>query len=135
MPGLAIGAEPADTRLDQIYAQYLSYPVSPLLREIRRERRVELAFENTRWDDLMRWKAGRLLEVPVEGIKFVQSQFPTVVVGRDVYLSAEGFLLPYYKTLLGGRTFDESKQYLFPLPIADLVLNKNLTQNPGWERP
>ncbi|RAJ10675.1 putative outer membrane starch-binding protein [Chitinophaga skermanii] len=135
MPGLTIGQEPADTRLDNIYHQYLSYPVAPLLREIRRERRVEMAFENTRWHDLMRWKAGRLLEVPVEGIKFVQAQFPKVVINKDVYLSSEGFLLPYYKTLPTGRTFDENKQYLFPIPIADIVLNKNLGQNPGWEQP
>lgn len=135
MPDLIIGSEPSDARLDAIYAQYLGYSVAPLLREIRRERRVELAFENTRWHDLMRWKAGRLLEVPVEGIKFVQTQFPTVVINRDVYLSAEGYLLPYFKTLPGGRTFDEAKQYLFPLPIADIVLNKNLGQNPGWEKP
>ena len=36
--------------------------VSPLLLEIRRERRVELVFEGFRFDDLMRWKAGKLLE-------------------------------------------------------------------------
>jgi starch-binding outer membrane protein, SusD/RagB family len=135
MPDLVIGMEPVDIRLDNIYTKYLGYPVPALLREIRRERRVELAFENTRWQDLMRWKAGRLLEVPVEGIKFVQSQFPKVVVNKDVYLSAEGYLLPYVKTLPNGRTFDENKQYLFPLPIADIVLNKKLGQNPGWERP
>ncbi|MEC3879573.1 RagB/SusD family nutrient uptake outer membrane protein [Parapedobacter sp. 10938] len=34
--------------------------------EIRRERRVELVFENSRYDDLMRWHAGKLLEnIPV----------------------------------------------------------------------
>lgn len=36
--------------------------------EIRRERRVELACEGFRYQDLMRWKAGKLLEVPAEGI-------------------------------------------------------------------
>lgn len=132
MPALTIGNIPADEVLDNSYAHYVGYVPSPLLREIRRERRVEFAFENFRWDDLMRWKAGRFLEVPVEGIKFVQEQFPTVVIDKDVYLSNEGFLLPYYKTLPNGRTFDE-RQYLFPLPIEDLVLNPNLVQNPGWE--
>nr|WP_199081746.1 RagB/SusD family nutrient uptake outer membrane protein [Pedobacter sp. ASV19] len=38
--------------------------------EIRRERRVEFAFENTRFDDLMRWKAGKLLTKSPEGIYF-----------------------------------------------------------------
>ena len=38
--------------------------------EIRRERRVELAFENTQYDDLMRWHAGKLLEAIPEGMYF-----------------------------------------------------------------
>ena len=38
--------------------------------EIRRERRVEFAFENLRYDDLMRWKAGKLLTRSPEGMYF-----------------------------------------------------------------
>lgn len=134
MPGLTVGAEPTDARLDDIYRNYAGGLINPLLREIRRERRVEMAFENTRWDDLMRWKAGRFIDVPVEGIKFVQSQFPTVVVNRDIYLSAEGYILPYFKTLPNGRKFNESKAYLFPIPVEDILLNNKLVQNPNWEK-
>jgi len=36
--------------------------------EIRRERRVELAMEGFRFDDLMRWKAGKALEKPPVGL-------------------------------------------------------------------
>ncbi|WP_407478131.1 RagB/SusD family nutrient uptake outer membrane protein [Elizabethkingia anophelis] len=131
MPGLILGQEPSDSRLDQINSKYLEYSINPALREIRRERRIELAFENTRWDDLVRWKAGRLLEVPVEGIKFVQSQFPQVKVGSDIFLSSEGYILPYFQTLPNGRTFND-RQYLFPLPLVETVLNPKLKQNPGW---
>ncbi|GHE29804.1 RagB/SusD family nutrient uptake outer membrane protein [Sphingobacterium griseoflavum] len=38
--------------------------------EVRRERRVELAFEGFRFDDLMRWNLGKLLEKKREGIYF-----------------------------------------------------------------
>ena len=38
--------------------------------KIRHERRVELAGEGRRWDDLMRWKAGKLLEKEPEGLYF-----------------------------------------------------------------
>lgn len=41
-----------------------------LVLEIRRERRVELAFEGYRFNDLMRWKAGKLLENKPQGIYF-----------------------------------------------------------------
>ncbi|MHA7109286.1 RagB/SusD family nutrient uptake outer membrane protein [Sunxiuqinia elliptica] len=132
MPALSIDNIPADPVMDSNYSRYCDYVPSPLLREIRRERRIELAFENFRWDDLMRWKAGKFLEIPVEGMKFVQNQFPTVVVDKDIYLSSEGYIMPYAQTLPNGRAFDESKQYLFPIPMEDLVLNPNLVQNPGW---
>lgn len=38
--------------------------------EIRREKRVEFAFENHRYDDVMRWKAGKLLTATPEGMYF-----------------------------------------------------------------
>ncbi|PSL44817.1 putative outer membrane starch-binding protein [Chitinophaga niastensis] len=38
--------------------------------EIRRERRVEFAMEGYRYDDLMRWHAGKLLEKTPEGMYF-----------------------------------------------------------------
>ncbi|KQN36281.1 hypothetical protein ASE92_09175 [Pedobacter sp. Leaf41] len=40
------------------------------LLEIRRERRIEMALEGYRFDDLMRWNAGKLLEKEQEGIYF-----------------------------------------------------------------
>ena len=135
MPALNISSIPADAVMDANYSKYCGYVPNPLLREIRRERRIEFAFENFRWDDLMRWKAGKFLEIPVEGFKFVKKQFPTVVVNKDVYLSTDGYLMPYFQMLPKGRVFDESKQYLFPIPIEDLVLNPNLAQNPGWLSP
>ncbi|MDF9795618.1 hypothetical protein OKW21_000881 [Catalinimonas alkaloidigena] len=41
-----------------------------VLLEIRRERRIELALEGFRFDDLMRWGAGELLDNEPEGIYF-----------------------------------------------------------------
>jgi len=38
--------------------------------EIRRERRVELALEGYRYDDLMRWASGKLLETEPKGLYF-----------------------------------------------------------------
>lgn len=112
----------------------LDYPgiTSALINEIRRERRVELAIENFRYDDMMRWKAGKLFEQRVLGMKFVQSVYPEVVVGKDIYLDENGFIWPYAKSLPNGRTFDEEKHYYFPLPTEELVLNSNLKQNPKW---
>ena len=48
----------------------LGGPNLGVLLEIRRERRVELALEGYRFDDLMRWKAGKLLEEEPKGLYF-----------------------------------------------------------------
>ncbi|MBU2904004.1 RagB/SusD family nutrient uptake outer membrane protein [Arenibacter algicola] len=135
MPNLQLTNLPIDPVLDERYSNYCGYIPDALLREIRRERRVELVWENFRWDDLVRWRAGKLLTVPeaVGGMKFNQYQYPAVVPGSDVFLDTEGFLDPYRNALPGGRIFEEPKNYYFPIPIEDLVINPNLTQSPGWE--
>lgn len=146
---LVIGNEPADPRLDQIYASLLNYTVSPLLREIRRERRVEMAVEDRRYEDLMRWKAGNLLTVPVRGMKFTAEKqalyngtnttVPIIaiqeVVNTDVFLDTEGFIIGYPRSprLVNGQLPWEDRRYYWPLPLEDLTLNSNLVQNPGWQ--
>ncbi|MGI6572652.1 MAG: RagB/SusD family nutrient uptake outer membrane protein [Fermentimonas sp.] len=91
-------------------------PISPLLNEIRRERRIETYFEGRRWDDLVRWKAGKLLE-----------NKETFLGARDPATGEYRILYPNYPE----RKWDD-KLYLYPLPIEEMVLNENLTQNPGW---
>lgn len=46
----------------------VSGTLANVILEIRRERRIELACEGLRYDDLMRWKAGKLMEAPTEGV-------------------------------------------------------------------
>jgi hypothetical protein len=48
----------------------VSGPMTGTLLEIRRERRVEMAVEGYRYDDLMRYGAGKLLENIPEGMYF-----------------------------------------------------------------
>lgn len=48
----------------------INSPQEAVLLEIRRERRIEMALEGYRFDDLMRWGAGELLENEPEGIYF-----------------------------------------------------------------
>lgn len=91
-------------------------PVNALINEIRRERRLELAGEGKRWDDLVRWKAGKLLE------------------NVKTYRGARDPATGEYRVLYPGnftRKWDD-KLYLNPLPTQELSLNTKLTQNPGW---
>lgn len=71
--------------------------------EIRRERRVEFAYENTRYDDLMRWQAGKLLEIIPEGMYFPGP--------GDYDLTGDGIpdirLIPEGQTIPGERERNE----------------------------
>lgn len=91
-------------------------PVTPLINEIRRERRIETCAEGSRWDDLVRWKAGKLLEnkLTIEG-----ARDPATGQYREIYPGS------------APRKWDD-KLYLYPIPTQELALNSNLTQNPGW---
>jgi len=89
--------------------------ISALLNEIRRERRIELAAEGFRFDDLMRWSAGRLLENP------------------ETYLGALDPETAEFRVLYPGRNrVWIDKLYLYPIPSQEIALNPNISQNPGW---
>ncbi|MEE1945395.1 RagB/SusD family nutrient uptake outer membrane protein [Pedobacter sp. KR3-3] len=66
MPNLAMGVA-EDPALVAMYPNATATNKAVLL-EIRRERRVELACEGLRYDDLMRWKSGMLLQNSQVGI-------------------------------------------------------------------
>ncbi len=87
---------------------------------IRRERRVELAFEDKRWWDLIRWRIADInLNKQLHGI--------SIVAG------ANGNLIYTPVTVPGGdRKFNTSSNYLFPIPQVAIDQNKNLQQNPGY---
>lgn len=98
--------------------------------EIRRERRVELCGESFRYDDLIRWKTAET-ELPqtIIGAKFDAASYPNIIPGKDFNLTEDGFILVQKGT---SRTFETNKHYLFPLPLREISLNSNLTQNPNW---
>ena len=125
--------------------------------EIRRERTVELILEGFRYWDLMRWKEGKRFERPFYGMRLDgvgeydldrNGTVDFVVYEGDAPATAQGVV---YKSLSelnlsseteGNivlhediiRTFDESKDYLYPIPTEDIVLTQGVVkQNPGWD--
>lgn len=121
--------------LDQIaYDPKWDYPkLSPILNEIRRERRVELAFEGLRLNDFLRWRAHDLIlnKRPL-GAKFVQADYPEMIVGTHIYIDPNGYIDAYQKSLPNGYTFKPERDYLNPIPTLEMTLNDSYTQNPGW---
>lgn len=126
--------------------------VSPILWEIRRERRVELAMEGFRLDDLRRWKKLKYVDNRANpdlnrGCWINRTEWAKVPTGSwlsNVILEGggnEGYIIPAPNPLT-DRVFDEtpasldSKWYLDPLPLDQikLYLDKGVTleQNPKW---
>jgi starch-binding outer membrane protein, SusD/RagB family len=67
MPAMAMNP-PVDPVKEAKYPTVKSSAQWREILEIRRERRVELAMEGYRFDDLMRWGAGKVLEKPPVGL-------------------------------------------------------------------
>ena len=127
--------------------------------EIRRERMVELAQEGHRYYDIIRWKEGKIFEQPLYGIYIdkpvdgyvvydfdgdgsndlcvYQENKPAKVkatvfykAGKDVILSEKTYGYIHMHKDMGK--WDETRDYLYPIPSVERSLNPNLTQNPGW---
>lgn len=76
---------------------------------IRHERRIELAFENHRWNDLVRWGTA----------------VSTMTAFGEKVKPIENYLPP--------NAYDvQSFRLLYPIPYTELQLNNKLTQNPGY---
>ena len=84
---------------------------------IRRERRVELAFEEHRHMDVRRWKTAE------------------TVLNRSVSqlrIEKNGDNFTYTPMNVQNRVFDASKMYLYPFPQSEVARNSNLVQNSNW---
>ena len=128
-------ADIAPLKIDAIYndPNWIFKSISPLLNEIRRERRVELACEGSRFDDLMRWRAHDVfVNQRPKGMFFNQEEFPDIEVGVNIFVDENGLIDPYQKSLSGGFLFNPNRDYLLPIPTKELTLNENFKQNPGW---
>ncbi|WP_026953566.1 RagB/SusD family nutrient uptake outer membrane protein [Algoriphagus vanfongensis] len=145
----------ADTYLQEVYFPELS---DRYLLEIRRERGIELCYEGLRYDDLMRWRKGELVEMSWKGIyvpaldtpmdldgngtpdvSFVQT-VPATKEPGVIYFVIDGNASQLSEGTKGhliwrddeNREFPD-KKYLHPISNTDIVLNPNLEQNPGWD--
>lgn len=110
--------------LESVSSSWANHSVNPdkpttqdgLRSIIQQERAIELAFEGKRFWDLQRWKKGvSELNYSVQGWNVSQRE-------------ASDFFTPI---TLFERKFNQ-RDYFWPIRELDLVVNKNLVQNPGW---
>ena len=133
------------------YTQTNAYPAvtttdQQKLRSIlRAERRMEFAKEGLRYMDLVRWKiAGKALTRPNYGMLYPVSLLKEKVVDKGLWFWPEtpaidedgipdfsamenaGLIAPMSQRMWNDR------QYLWPIPTKEILINDNLVQNPGY---
>ncbi len=113
-----------------------------LRKVLRRERRVELVLEGLRYMDLIRWKlADKALNTNIPGLNqptkqdrkqwpFTNTQLP--VIDENGLIFHNNIISAGYANKIAEYKFDASRQYLWPIPASERLLNPNLTQNPGY---
>lgn len=126
--------------------------------EIRRERMIELALELVHYNDILRWREGKVYEKPFYGMYFpAPGKYDTtgdgkaniciytgtkpgglglkfMEIGKDIILSEgdHGFAVRYSSDAF-TRTWNEDRDYLYGIPTNERSLTGGvLTQNPGW---
>ena len=129
---------------------------------VRTERFIELAWEGHRYADLLRWRlAEKVYNLPVYLLSRAWSG-NTAWDGNEASVSAEyrqliqnwkdgnyplggvpqidengiADLRPMvtagYIVVASERKFNKDRDYLWPVPAADRLINPNLSQNPNW---
>ena len=132
---------------------YANQTTDKWILEIRRERAIEMLLENLRYEDLMRWKLGNLLEKEWTGIYIPEKEKAYDLNGdgiNDVCVTdgkpgtEKGVF--YIDLSKGQYTLDKNncliynetrmwadRKYLQPIPKTACVINPALGQNDGWE--
>jgi hypothetical protein len=128
------------------YPAVITTSQNELRKIVRLERRSELAFECLRYYDIIRWKLAEkvLNNHPIYGLldladlrnKIVKKGmwfFPgTPVVDDDGVSDFSAMYNAGLIKLLANRVFDTSKQYLWPIPATEVIINPNIVQTPGY---
>ena len=117
--------------------------LTPLLQEIRRERRSELALQGFRLDDLMRWAEagtlkgmkgrGRGAYLGEDGILYQSYSPKDHETLKSVLVDNDKWMDPLQQYLPNGYLFNLNRDYLLPIPQDELQMNHQIHQNPGWE--
>lgn len=130
------------TKSDPNFTNFGYYELTPVLQEIRRERRIELALQGFRLDDLMRWKGDKLIVgkrgtgayIGNESLLFKSfSPSDQSLIRERLSTNDEGWADPLAGIMPNGYQFNAKRDYLLPIPPSELELNKKLNQNPKWD--
>ena len=127
------------------YPAIITTSQSELRRILRIERRMEFAFEGLRFDDIIRWKIAEVvmnrpnygLPTSVAGCKWLVTNGFWFFSGTP-HIDENGY--PDFSQMegisnyrvLSRRVFEASKNYLWPIPASEILINPEITNNPNY---
>lgn len=164
--GITGGLDHKPTQVDNyLKDNFYSDINDPVILEIRRERSVELALEGFRFNDIKRWKEGKLMTARWTGmyVKQLNVQIDLdhdgttdVIFYKDGTSKPTGLPSSCTPVAVGGNSmmgltgtdsgyltwsdadprtwYDDGRQYYYPIPAAAILHNKNIKQNPHWDK-
>jgi hypothetical protein len=115
---LAGNQSKADTYLNMVRTRARLGNKTASMEAIKTERRLELCFEDVRYQDLIRWG------VAESYLSEQGSEYPVMASNGTVTYRPTGNS--------SGKYGFQDRNYLFPFPSTEIQLNKNIVQNQGW---
>ena len=116
--------------------------VDPVLWEIRRERIIELMGEGFGFYDVRRWRmAPWFVNMQQKGMWISKNELSSLTLLNETTGTSdgangsmtEGYIYLFNDPIKEGKGWLE-KYYLYQVPLEEIALNPNLTQNPGWDK-
>lgn len=132
-----------DVSATSLYPAVTTTDQAKLRTILRTERRMEFAFENLRYFDMIRWhlfdkvfnlKNYGIYQAREENMKLVDSGswFWPIAPEIDENGCADFSALEAYGiNSLTQRSWNP-RQYLWPIPTTEILINENMKQNPGY---
>ncbi len=126
------------------YPAITSKDQKELRKVIRRERRVELAFECLRYYDCIRWRiAEKAFNKPNCGLIANKTKAKKIETDGHWFWEyapeIDDDCIPDFQKLIDAQLCEvhskgnfSERMYLWPIPAKELVINKNLKQNEGY---
>lgn len=125
------------------YPEIITLDQTELRKTLRVERRMEFAWEGLRYMDIIRWRlAEKVLNKPNYGLLDI-ADLKSKVVDKGLWffpvdkieIDDDGIAIldPLYAAGLAKRltirAFDKNRQYLWPIPAKEILINENLKPN------
>ena len=116
------------TYINQVRERAGVAPLTTLsIEKVRKERKVELAFENHRWWDIRRWRVADNILNNYQA----RALYPYLVWEDGKYPSEMKYIFKKDKAPKETRTFNP-KLYYVKIPAGQITTNPKLLQNPGY---